>query len=309
VVVVLGDVMLDEFLWGRVSRISPEAPVPVVETEGESFHAGGAANVAANVQALGGEARLVGAIGQDRAAGRLEEALGAAGIDAAHLVRVESRPTTVKTRVIAQHQQVVRVDRESREAVGRAVENRLLKELDRALIRAHALVISDYNKGTITAHGLPRAMAMARKRRIPILVDPKLRRWRRYRGATIVTPNLQEAEEATGVALTDEAALGRAARRILRELGCRAVLITRGELGMSLFERERSPVHIRAAAREVFDVTGAGDTVIATLALARSAGASWELAARLANQAAGIVVGRLGTATVTPEDVAASLGG
>jgi D-beta-D-heptose 7-phosphate kinase/D-beta-D-heptose 1-phosphate adenosyltransferase len=306
-VLVLGDVMLDEFVWGRVGRISPEAPVPVVEVTGQSDHLGGAGNVAANVRSLGGEPALAGVIGRDDAGRRIEEALERAGIASCLESSDTGRPTTVKTRVIAHSQQVVRTDREEKGDVPPDAEGALVASLRRELPSAEALVISDYAKGTITASLLRRVIPMARRRRLPVFVDPKRRHFRRYRGVTLVTPNQVEAEEATGLHLRDEGDLVAAGRRILSLLGCRAVLVTRGEHGMSLFERRRKPVHVPAAAREVFDVTGAGDSVIATAALAVVAGATLSEAAVLANCAAGVVVGKVGTTPATPAEVLAAL--
>lgn len=306
-VVVVGDAMLDAFIWGRVARISPEAPVPVVAVERESFHAGGAANVAVNVRALGGRAALVAVVGQDGAASRLREQLRDDGIDAALAASDASRPTTVKTRILAQHQQVVRADFEATGDISRALENELLQALGRALAGAQALVVSDYQKGVVTRRLMREVVARARARRLPVLVDPKVRHIALYRGAFLLTPNQLEAEQASGLKIRSEADLGAAAARLLKRLRCRAVLITRGEHGMSLFAAGRRPLHVAAAGREVFDVTGAGDTVIATLALALAAGASLPEAARLANVAAGVVVGKLGTATAGASEVLAAL--
>ncbi len=302
-VLVLGDVMLDEFVWGRVSRISPEAPVPVVEVAGKSDHVGGAGNVAANVRALGGEAVLVGVVGKDAAGARVREALAAAGV-AARLVEAGApRRTTLKTRIVAHGQQVVRADQEDTADVAPAVERALVDAVRRELAAAQALVISDYQKGVVTARLLRRVLPLARRAAVPVLVDPKPRHFRLYRGASVVTPNQLEAEQVTGLRLSSPAQVDAAGRRILSRLGCRAVLLTRGESGMSLYERGRRPLHVPAAAREVFDVTGAGDSVIAALSLALAAGASLADAAALANAAAGVVVGKLGTAQATPAEL------
>ena len=306
-VLVLGDVMLDEFLWGRVSRISPEAPVPVVEVTRQSFHLGGAGNVAANVRALGGEAALVGAVGDDGPGRLVREALVAAQVRPLLAVSESGRPTTVKTRIVAHSQQVVRADREdARDLLGRAAAA-VLAAARAELKTAEALVVSDYQKGVVTAALLRQVLPLARRLRVSVLVDPKLRQFRRYRGVTLVTPNAAEAEQATGVRVRAERDLLRAGRRILALLRCRAALVTRGEQGMSLFERGRPPLHVKAAAREVFDVTGAGDTVIATLSLAVAAGAALPEAAFLANVAAGVVVGKVGTALATPGEVIAAV--
>jgi D-glycero-beta-D-manno-heptose-7-phosphate kinase len=307
-VLVVGDVMLDEFVWGRVARISPEAPVPVVEVTSQTFHVGGAGNVARNVRSLGGRASLAGVVGRDPAADRIAKDLGAAGVEAA-LVRDRDRPTTVKTRIVAHHQQVVRADRERSDDVSGMLEAALLARVDRAGARCDAVVVSDYQKGVVTPRLMRAIVSLARRRRIPVLVDPKVPHFDLYRGVSVVTPNLLEAEQATGRRITGGGELAAAGRRILSTLGCRAVLVTKGEHGMSLFERGQRPVHVPTAAREVFDVTGAGDTVIATLALALCAGADLAEAAILANHAAGVAVGKLGTAVVGPDELLAGVNG
>jgi D-beta-D-heptose 7-phosphate kinase/D-beta-D-heptose 1-phosphate adenosyltransferase len=306
-VLVLGDVMLDEFVWGRVSRISPEAPVPVVEVQTKSDHVGGAGNVAANVRALGGEAVLAGVVGRDAAGARVREALAAAGVEARLADAGHARRTTLKTRIVAHGQQVVRADQEDAADLPRALETALVDAVRRELALAQALVISDYQKGVVTAGLLRRVLPLARRRGVPVLVDPKPRHFRLYRGVHVVTPNQLEAEQVTGLRLSGPAQLAAAGRRILALLRCRAVLVTRGEAGMSLFERGRRPLHVPAAAREVFDVTGAGDSVIATLALALAAGATLPEAASLANAAASVVVGKLGTAQATPSELLQAL--
>jgi D-beta-D-heptose 7-phosphate kinase/D-beta-D-heptose 1-phosphate adenosyltransferase len=307
-VLVVGDVMLDEFIWGKVARISPEAPVPVVEVTDQSFHLGGAGNVARNVRALGGEALLAGVVGRDSAGERVLDAVGAAGIHSLLAVSDSGRPTTVKTRIVAHNQQVVRADRESASEVPDAIESAIVESARRALPSCQALVVSDYQKGVVTPGLVGRLLPLARRRGIPVLVDPKVRHLPLYRRVALVTPNQREAEEATGLAIRGSGPLLAAGRALLRQLQCRAVLITRGEQGMSLFERGRPPVHIPTSAREVFDVTGAGDSVIATLALAVCAGARLPEAAALANHAAGVVVGKLGTACATPAEVLAAAG-
>ncbi len=304
-VLVLGDVMLDQFLWGKVTRISPEAPVPVVEIASETFHLGGAANVAANVRALGGEAIVAGIVGDDSAGARVRAALAEAGIgDALRLAA--GRPTTVKTRIVAHHQQVVRADREAPGEIDGALERAVLEGVRAALPSAGAVIVSDYHKGVITSAVMKSVMTLARRRGLPVLVDPKVAHFGLYRGVDLVTPNQTEAEQASGVRIRGESDLLAAGEQILRRLRSGAALITRGEHGMALFEPGQRPLQIPTAAREVFDVTGAGDTVIATLGLARCAGAAWPAAARLANLAAGVVVGKVGTATATPEEVMAA---
>jgi rfaE bifunctional protein kinase chain/domain len=305
-ILVLGDVMLDEFIWGNVVRISPEAPVPIVEVTRQSFHVGGAANVAANARGLGGRPVLVGVVGRDAAGARVRDELNRAGVETSLVEASGGRPTTVKTRIVAHHQQVVRADREQSDDLPDAVEEDVLDRVETALRGCRSLVVSDYQKGVVTRRVMRSILALARRRRIPVLVDPKVPHFSFYKGVTLVTPNLFEAEQASGVKIEGTEGLERAGRKILSTLACQAALITRGEQGMSLFERRRPPVHIPTAAREVFDVTGAGDTVIATLGLALAAGL--QDAARLANHAAGVVVGKLGTATVTPQEILDAVG-
>lgn len=306
-VLVVGDVMLDEFLWGRVVRISPEAPVPVVEITSQTFHLGGAANVASNVRSLGGQAAVAGVVGRDPAGKQLRDALVRVGVEDALTLDDTGRPTTHKTRIIAHHQQVVRADREEAGEIGAALEDALGDALRRAARGAGAIILSDYQKGVVTRRLMKTVLDAARREGVPLLVDPKVRHFALYRGAAIVTPNQMEAEQATGVRLRDAGGLRDAGAKILKALRCRAVLITRGEHGMALFEQDKKPVEIPTAARQVFDVTGAGDTVIASLALALAAGATLPEAAMLANYAAGVVVGKIGTATVSPDEVLAAI--
>ena len=307
-IVVLGDVMLDEFIWGNVTRISPEAPVPVVDIQRESTHLGGAANVLGNLVALGAKACVVGVIGNDFAGERIQSSvrdkspLQADGL----LIAEASRPTTIKTRIIAHNQMVVRADRESRGPVDAQTEDRIIAIAKAALAHAHALVISDYDKGVVTPRILAEVLPAAYGR-MPVLVDPKIRNFNAYRPATLVTPNHHEALRLANLEQDSDDALQGAARMIRACLGCDAVLITRGDRGMMLVEGDGNPVFVETAAREVYDVTGAGDTVIATLAAALAAGASMTEAAILANHAAGIVVGKLGTATATADEVLNSI--
>lgn len=307
-VVVLGDVMLDEFIWGDVSRISPEAPVPVVNIRRESTRLGGAANVLANVTALGANANVIGVVGEDAAAEKLREALRAnAGVQTEDtLVKDEKRPTTIKTRIIAHNQMVVRADREHRAAVNGQIEAQIIEVVKKAIGDAHALVISDYDKGVITPRILAEVLPLAYGR-MPVLIDPKVRNFDSYRPATLVTPNHHEALRLTNLEEDTDEGLRAAANAIKDRLSCDAVLITRGEQGMMLCEGDGDPVFVETAAREVYDVTGAGDTVIATLAAALAGGASLTEAAVLANHAAGIVVGKLGTATASSEEILRSL--
>jgi D-beta-D-heptose 7-phosphate kinase/D-beta-D-heptose 1-phosphate adenosyltransferase len=303
-IAVLGDVMLDEFIWGDVTRISPEAPVPVVNIQRESIRLGGAANVLANIAALGATAKVIGVIGKDAGAEKLRAALRdqAGQLSEESLIVDERRPTTIKTRIIAQHQMVVRADREHRAHINGSVEARIIAAVKEAIAQADALVVSDYDKGVITPHVLKETLALAYER-IPVLVDPKIRNFDSYRPATLVTPNHHEALRLTNSEEDTDDGLKIAAQKIRARLACHAVLITRGDRGMMLFEGDNDAVSVETAAREVFDVTGAGDTVIATLATAMAAGASMKEAAVMANHAAGIVVGKLGTATASAEEV------
>src|SRR3989454_3480868 len=307
-IVVLGDVMLDEFLWGDVSRISPEAPVPVVDIRRESTHLGGAANVLANLLALGARGCVIGVIGKDFAGERIRTSVSEKSVWQADgfLIADESRPTTIKTRIIAQHQMVVRADREHRSAVGAATEDRIIAAAKSALADAQALVVSDYDKGVVTPRILAEVLPAAYGR-MPVLIDPKIRNFDSYRPATLVTPNHHEALRLANVEEDSDGSLGKAAQLIRGRLACDAVLVTRGDRGMMLLEGDHDPVLVETTAREVFDVTGAGDTVIATLAAALSAGASMTEAAVLANHAAGIVVGKLGTATASAAEIIDSI--
>ncbi len=307
-IVVLGDVMLDEFIWGNVTRVSPEAPVPVVDIQRESTHLGGAANVLANLVALGARACVVGVIGKDFAGERIQRTVreqSSLQTDEM-LVGVEARPTTIKTRIIAHNQMVVRADRELRTAVNGDIEKRVIESAKQAIQSAGALVISDYDKGVITPRILGEILPFAYAR-MPVLIDPKIRNFNAYRPATLVTPNHYEALRMSNLEEDSEDELLSAARSIRASLDCDGVLITRGDRGIMLVEGNGPAVFVQTAAREVYDVTGAGDTVIATLAAALAAGASMTEAAVLANHAAGIVVGRLGTATATAEEVLNSI--
>jgi D-glycero-beta-D-manno-heptose-7-phosphate kinase len=307
-IVVLGDVMLDEFIWGEVTRVSPEAPVPVVDIRRESTHLGGAANVLANILALGAKASVIGVVGDDSAGERIRSSVRDKNVlhKDGLIILDKSRPTTIKTRIIAQNQMVVRADREHRTPVNRETEDRIISAVKSALETANALVISDYDKGVITprilAEVLPAAYGC-----MPVLIDPKTRSFNAYRPATLVTPNHHEALRIAGLEGDSDDNLRRAARMIRACLSCDGVLITLGNRGMMLVEGDSDPVNVETAAQEVFDVTGAGDTVIAALGAALAGGASMSEAAVLANHAAGIVVGKLGTATASAREVLDSI--
>ncbi len=301
-IVVLGDVMLDEFVWGDVTRISPEAPVPVVDVRRESVHLGGAANVLANLVALGARGSVVGVIGNDGTGERLRVGLRELGTEDHSLIVNETRPSTTKTRIVAHSQLVVRADRESRTPVSAKIEEKIVSCLKDELKHADAFVVSDYDKGVVTPAILREILPVAYGQ-VPVLVDPKLRNFNFYRPATLVTPNHFEALRMSDSEDTSDDGSHHAAKVIREKLGCDAVLITRGDRGMMLLGSDGEPVYVETAAREVYDVTGAGDTVIATLAGALATGATMLEAASLANHAAGIVVGKVGTATATANEL------
>ncbi|MBI3803405.1 MAG: D-glycero-beta-D-manno-heptose-7-phosphate kinase [Nitrospirae bacterium] len=297
-VLVVGDLMLDHYIWGSVQRISPEAPVPVVNVLRESVLLGGAGNVLHNILTLGGRGLLCGLVGNDEAGRWLSEELKAKGVGVEGIVAEEERPTTKKTRIIAHQQQVVRYDHEKKGEVSQKTEKKFIQYINDQIDQIDCMVLSDYAKGVITPGLLEAILPRALQRGIPVVVDPKVSHFPLYKGVTVVTPNHLEASQAAGIEIENESTLHRSGEILLERLGCQAVLITRGEQGMSLFEREGRRTDIPTEARQVFDVTGAGDTVVGTLALAISAGASLPAAAKLANHAAGIVVGMVGTTAV-----------
>ncbi|MEW5901602.1 MAG: D-glycero-beta-D-manno-heptose-7-phosphate kinase [Acidobacteriota bacterium] len=300
-VLVLGDLMLDRYIWGQVSRISPEAPVPVVEVKKDSLCLGGAGNVAQNLRSLGARPLLAGVVGAD-AEGRWirNHASSKRGI-----FLDKSRPTTVKTRIIAHHQQVVRVDLERKGALPAGMERKILNFLRSAA--GDGLLISDYNKGIVNPSLMAKVLPLAQEKRIPVFVDPKVSNFFLYSPVTLITPNHFEAEKIVGHECHSDSQVEKAGAKIFSLISSRYLIIKRGEHGMTVFEQGRRPIHIPTVAREVFDVTGAGDTVIAAASLALLAGASIEEAASIANAAAGIVVGKIGTAAVTPEELLAAL--
>jgi len=303
-IVVVGDAMLDIYLSGDADRISPEAPVPVVSVRARRYALGGAANVAANVAAIGAECRLVAVIGDDARGDSFRGELAQSRLIDSHLVVVAARPTTSKTRVTARGQQLVRIDEEVEDPVPERAEAQLLAELERATADADALVLEDYNKGTLTAAVIERAMTLARRRGIPVVVDPKSKHFFAYRGATVCKPNRRELERAMGAALDIDHP--DALPQSLDKLGVDNLLLTLGAEGMVLVTKDQEISRLPAIAREVFDVSGAGDTVTAWVGTALGAGASVREAARLANYAAGIEVGKLGVATVSPAEVLAA---
>ena len=301
-ILVVGDAMLDRFIAGRVTRISPEAPVPVVAFEHETHRLGGAANVAHNIAAFGAQATLVAVTGEDDASATLRDACLAAGIDASLLVDT-GRRTTTKVRIVTErNQQVARVDYESDRDIADEVEQHVIAAIHEHATRASVILISDYLKGCVTRHVCEAALAAARAAHIPVLVDPKIPHVDHYAGATLITPNHHEVEQATHVRVRSEEDSRRATRLFRDRTRCGSVLMTRGDQGMWLLAEDVEG-HLPAAAREVADVTGAGDTVISTVALALASGATLSEAARLANESAGIVVGKFGPATVTAAEL------
>ncbi|RJX33149.1 MAG: D-glycero-beta-D-manno-heptose-7-phosphate kinase [Desulfarculus sp.] len=305
-VLVLGDVMLDEFIWGRVRRISPEAPVPVVDVDSETYMLGGAANVVHNLIALGSRAQICGLVGEDLAGRQVAELLDGLEVPESGLIRCEDRPTTVKTRVVAHSQQVVRVDRESRQVCDPDCLANLRAYLEANLPNCDAVIVSDYCKGVISRPLLAPVMELARRGDKIVTVDPKVENMPLYAGATVITPNHYEALAAARVNPEGAEAVLRAGRLLRQELQARAVLITQGEKGMTLVTAEEE-AHIPTMAKQVYDVTGAGDTVISTLTLGLVAGLSLPEAAVMANVAAGVVVGEVGTSAVTAGRLAQAL--
>jgi len=312
-ILVVGDVMLDQFLWGSVARISPEAPVPVVDFESESFIPGGAANVARNLTALKAPAELFGVIGRDHAATELKRLLLQHEIGCQGLIANGARRTSVKTRIVAHKQQVVRIDRETRDGIAPELTRRLTRAIGEMIAHSTGVIVGDYGKGVVTQPLLEEIKRLCRNHGVWLSLDPKPVHQLSMAGLSLITPNRKEAFELAK--LQDETRnsnpladtnLMRVAEKLLQELRPALLLITLGELGMFLCERNQRPVHIPTVAQEVYDVSGAGDTVIATFTLAIAAGASPLEAAILSNHAAGIVVGKIGTATVTPEELLAS---
>jgi len=302
-ILVIGDIMVDRFIWGKVSRISPEAPVPVVLVDKETFLFGGAANVVHNIHALGGSVSLCGVVGDDDLGQRILKGLEEVGVQTDGIFVEPGRQTTVKTRVIAHQQQVVRIDRETTDHLRRSTLQELLDFIHYHMKDFDSIVLSDYGKGLLTRGLIRSVIKKARQTKKCVLVDPKVRNVFSYRGASVITPNTDEAGVASGVAITDLPSLRRAGNVLLRRLRCDILLITRGEEGMAVFEPHKEPLLVPTVAKEVYDVTGAGDTVIGTMSLALAAGASTRAAAYLANTAAGIVVGKVGTATVDREEL------
>ncbi len=305
-VLVIGDIILDEYVWGDVSRISPEAPVPVVEVKRDTRMLGGAANVIHNIATLGARPTLCGVVGQDRTGKVIINELNNMGLTSDGIVLEQGRPTSIKTRVVARNQQVVRFDRETRTDIRpESIEN-LLTFIGENLDRLDAIVVADYGKGVISASlmkGLRKLIQSAAGESVKIAVDPKTGNFEYYHGVDVITPNHHEAGIFCRFEIVDEETLVRAGKQMLKELNCRSVLITQGKDGMTLFENGGEIIHIPTVAKNVFDVTGAGDTVIGTFSLALASGLDLKSAAVLSNYAAGIVVGEVGTSTVSAEEL------
>jgi D-beta-D-heptose 7-phosphate kinase/D-beta-D-heptose 1-phosphate adenosyltransferase len=302
-ILVIGDLILDEFVWGSVSRISPEAPVPIVWVERESYMPGGASNVANNIRALEGNVHIAGVVGSDERAEKLLELLSGEAVTTEGIITDPSRPTTLKTRIIAGHQQVVRVDREKTDHLSGAVLKNIIDYAKKTIPEVDAVIIEDYGKGVITPSLLKEIIKSAKQHKKIITVDPKEEHISYYKGVTSITPNNHEASSVSGIKIKDEKTLQQAGKKLLKKLNCESILITRGENGMCLFEKSGRITNIPTAAQEVFDVSGAGDTVISVFTLALACGASLQDAARISNIAAGIVVGKVGVAVTNQKEL------
>ncbi|MFH0990652.1 MAG: D-glycero-beta-D-manno-heptose-7-phosphate kinase [bacterium] len=293
-IAVIGDVMLDRYIWGSVARISPEAPVPVVEVESESTRLGGASNVANNIASLGGIPVMIGVVGNDEAGKELQRLIESGGFPSEGIVIDASRPTTVKTRVIAHHQHVVRVDKEVKREIEGPIKEKVIDALKRMISSVDAVILEDYNKGMIVKDLIPEMIDLALKNGKIITVDPKFNNFFEYKKVTVFKPNRNETEAALGCRLNNTQSVERSGFELLKRLEAENVLLTRGEDGMSLFENNAEVVHVETQARQVADVSGAGDTVISTLTMALAAGSTIREAASLANFAGGIVCGEVG---------------
>jgi D-glycero-beta-D-manno-heptose-7-phosphate kinase len=310
-VLVVGDLILDEFIWGKADRISPEAPVPVVWAQSRSTMPGGASNVANNIASLGGQAFLCGVVGEDKNGQVLMEQLQQKGVNCDGIILDPGRPTTVKTRIIAAHQQVVRVDWEETRVLSAEKISLLMETLKNRLPDVDAVIIEDYGKGVVTPRVLKNIIALAKRHKKIITVDPKIEHFSLYKGVTAMTPNEKEASAGSGIKIADEPDVDRVGWALLKKLGCEGVLITQGEKGMKLFSAKGGPasggkgssvIHIPTVAQEVFDVSGAGDTVISVFTLALASRVNMVDAAIISNVAAGIVVGKIGVAVVTQKE-------
>ena len=304
---VIGDLMLDEYLWGEVDRISPEAPVQVVAIQKEDFTLGGAGNVVNNAVALGAKVSITGVIGTGRNGQLLLERFNKLGVDTSLIIQEPDRATTQKTRIIAANQHVLRIDRETKQDISGPTLEKMIRLIEDKMPDIDVVLISDYGKGLITKNLLSKVIASAKKHEKMIIVDPKGLDFSKYSGVSLLTPNKKEAALASGVEINDESSLEKAANNILENISLDNLLITCGKDGMVLFEKNKTPFRVRAKSRQVFDVSGAGDTVLAVFGLAVASGASIHNSVALANTAAGIVVGKVGTATVSKQELASAL--
>ena len=302
-VLVVGDVMLDRYWWGDVNRISPEAPVPIVALDKKSSVAGGAANVAANVKGLGATPYLIGCVGADKEADELRDSLNGFGVSTEHLLEVKHRPTTVKTRVIANHQQVVRVDDESVLSFSEELDLIIWNQIEKVLDNVEVVLVSDYAKGIVTENLARRLIESSKKRNVAILVDPKGNDYRKYKNATILTPNEKEVLDSCGYTSNNKNLIFDAGKLLIAKLNLQYLLVTRGKDGMVLFLSDSEVYELAAKARRVYDVTGAGDTVISTLAVSMGAGINFQRSCEIANKAAGIVVEKLGTQPIKLKEI------
>ncbi len=302
-VLVIGDVMLDEYLWGKVERISPEAPVPVVKVVKQSFSLGGASNVAQNLYALGAQPLLVGVVGSDDAGRNFKALLKENGMSNRGIFIDRERTTIVKKRVVAHHQQVVRVDIEETKDIERIIEERILKFLDKITFDFSAIIIEDYNKGLLTKRLIQKVIVLAHKKKVPVTVDPKFENFFVYKNITLFKPNVRELERVTGKTLTGKHLIETTLRRLQQKIKTKAILLTMGEKGMVLVEKGKKPFYLEPHALDVYDVTGAGDTVIAAVTLAMIAGCSMKDSMRFASAAAALEVTKLGATPVIPEEI------
>lgn len=302
-ILVLGDIILDHYVWGKVERISQEAPVPVIEAQKEEWRLGGAANVALNIRDLGAEVDLIGIVGTDASAEILRQLLQSKGISTDGLISDAGRSTTLKTRIGADNQQIVRIDYENKADISPDLETTVLDQLDKSLPSCSALLIEDYNKGLLTQKVIVTAIASAIKHGVPVTVDPKQKHFFCYKGVDIFKPNFKEMQTNLGLTFEDEAAFVEASENLRKEMGVAYLVVTRGSQGLYIFAGEKEPKHLPTYAKEVFDVSGAGDTVISAMTLAYACGSGIDLAAQIANHAAGVVCGIKGTASVSPSDI------
>ncbi len=306
-ILVVGDLMIDEYLWGETDRISPEAPVQVVSIKNEDYALGGAGNVINNIVSLGAKVSAAGVIGVGRNGRFLRQKLNELGVDSGGIVQEHDRPTTQKTRIIASSQHVLRIDRETNKAISKSTLEKITQFIEAKIPGVDVVLISDYGKGLITKPLLSRLMAAAKKYNRITVVDPKGLDFTKYSGASLLTPNKKEAALASGIEIVDESTLVQAGNKILETVRLDKLLITCGKDGMVLFEKNKAPYNVKAESRQVYDVSGAGDTVLAVLGVALASDASFENSVILANTAAGIVVGKVGTATVSPQELASAL--